>query len=120
MGRSVWNLNHVLPRCSPHDRSQFDTALHHLADELDASPNLIDYRRRRDALRDWCIDPDTWQALTGQLPATWPHGLQPALGDRERQTASIIVWARITQGEHLFAPTPSATSNPRNSKARGG
>ena len=28
------------------------------------------------------------------------------LGDHKRQAASIFVWARVTQGEHLVAPRP--------------
>jgi hypothetical protein len=94
------------------DPEEFDAALHALADELDTVPNLVDYQRRREALCNWCIDPDTWQWLTEQLPPTWPHGRQPELGDRKRQTASIIAWARITQGEHVFAPHPIRDRQP--------
>jgi hypothetical protein len=96
------------------DPREFDAALHALADELDATPNLVNYQRRREALQDWCIDPDTWHWLTEQLPPTWPHGYQPELGDRKRQTASMIVWARITQGEHVFAPHPIRDQQPPN------
>ena len=79
----------------------------------------IDCQRRRDALRTWCIDLDTWQWVIGQLPPPRPHGIQPALGDRKRQTASIIVWAPITQAEYIFASHPSETSSRRSSSARG-
>lgn len=94
------------------DPKQFDIALHTLVDELDAAPHLVDYQHRRQALHGWCLDPDTWQQLIEQLPPTWPHGIQPQLGDRKRQTASVIVWARITQGEHLFAPHPIRDQQP--------
>lgn len=34
------------------------------------------------------------------------------LGDRKRQTASILVWARVTQGDHLLAPHPVRDTQP--------
>ena len=34
------------------------------------------------------------------------HVGQMGLGDHKRQDASIFVWARVTQGEHLLAPHP--------------
>jgi hypothetical protein len=99
---------------SREDPKEFDAALHALADELDAASNPVDYQRRREALRDWCIDPETWHWLTEQLPPTRPNGFQLELGDRKRQTASIIVWTRVTQGEHIFAPHPIRDQQPPN------
>jgi len=101
---------HAWARARPDPRA-FDAALHALADELNAATNLIDYQRRRDALRTWCLDTDTWQQLTSRLPLT-PGPIQPDLGDRKRQCASVVVWARITQGEHLFAPHPIEEEQP--------
>jgi hypothetical protein len=97
---------------SREDPKEFDVALHALADELDAATNLIDYQQRREALRNWYIDPETWHWLTEQLPPTRPNGFRLELGDRKRQTASIIVWARVTQGEHVFAPHPIRDEQP--------
>ncbi|MFG1967645.1 hypothetical protein, partial [Nonomuraea sp. NPDC049028] len=34
------------------------------------------------------------------------------LGDRKRQTASVLVWTQVTQGEHLFAPRPIEAAQP--------
>src|SRR6266540_1056509 len=101
---------HAWARARPDPRA-FDAALHALADELNAATNLIDYQRRRDALRTWCLDTDTWQQLTSRLPLT-PGPIQPDLGDRKRQCASVVVWPRITQGEHLFAPHPIEEEQP--------
>jgi hypothetical protein len=39
-------------------------------------------------------------------PLSIPGHIQPELGDLKRQLASIYVWVRLTQGEHLFAPRP--------------
>ena len=94
------------------DPKEFKAALQTLADELEAATDLIDYQRRRGALQNWHIDRDTWQCLLEQLPPTRPHGRQPELGERKQQTASIIVWARITQGEHVFAPHPIRDEQP--------
>ncbi|WP_436494284.1 TniQ family protein [Actinokineospora sp. HUAS TT18] len=104
---------HRWTRARP-DPHEFDTALHQLVDHLAATPDLIDYDRRRAALRgDWCIDAETWRWIADQLPPTeWVHGRQPQLGDRKRQSASIYVWAHVTGTEHVFAPHPLRDQQP--------
>jgi hypothetical protein len=91
--------------------ASFDSALHALADELDATPALIDYQRRRTALLGWYLDDTGWQKLIGQLPPT-PGPVQPVLDDSKRQDASNFIWTRVTQGEHLFAPRPLQARQP--------
>ena len=86
-----------------HGSADFTAALHDLARELDATPGLIDYRHRRQALQGWCLDPGTWRDITDRLLPV-PGPVQPTLDDRKRQEASAFVWARITQGELRFAP----------------
>src|SRR5215510_7974904 len=81
---------------------QFETALLDLADELDSSPHLINYQRRREALNSWSIGPSTWQQLLRQLDPAAVHTPQE-LGDQGRRAATISVWARITQGDHPLA-----------------
>ena len=100
---------HSWARSRP-DPSEFETVLHQLADELDSVPHLIDYQRRRDALTRWCIDPAIWQQLTNRLGRS--HKGQMALGDHKRQAASIFVWTRVTQSEHLLAPRPILDQQP--------
>jgi hypothetical protein len=85
--------------------AEFHLAVHALAKQLNNTPNLIDYKHRRDALHTWCIDPTTWQDILDRLPHT-KGPFQPDLGDCKRQFASEVVWARITQGEHVLAPRP--------------
>jgi hypothetical protein len=77
--------------------------VHALARQLSATPDLINYKHRRDALHDWCIDPATWQDIISQIPPT-KGPFQPELSDCKRQFASEAVWARVTQGEHVLAP----------------
>ena len=85
------------------DPAEFRLAVHALARQLSATPELINYKHRRDALQDWCIGPAAWQDIISQLPPT-KGPFQPELSDCKRQFASEAVWARITQGEHLLAP----------------
>ncbi|MFI5064142.1 MAG: TniQ family protein [Streptosporangiales bacterium] len=85
------------------DPAQFRLAVHALARQLSATPHLINYKRRRDALQDWCVSPATWQDIVSQLPPT-KGPFQPELSDCKRQFASEAIWARVTQGEHLLAP----------------
>ena len=77
--------------------------MHALARQLSTTTGLINYKNRRDALQDWCIDPAAWQDIISQLPPT-KGPFQPELSDCKRQFASEAVWACITQGEHLLAP----------------
>jgi hypothetical protein len=93
------------------DPHQFDTALHTLAEELDASSNLVNYQRRRRALQTWAIDEASWNDLVSRLPPI-PGPRQPELGDRKRQLGSIYVWVQITSGEHHFAPRPIEDAQP--------
>ena len=83
--------------------AEFHLAVHALARQLSATPGLINYKHRRDALQAWCINPATWQDIISQLPRT-KGPFQPELSDCKRQFASEAVWARITQGEHVLAP----------------
>ncbi len=85
------------------DRADFRLAVHALARELSTTPDLIDYKHRREALRSWCTDPASWQHILDQLPRT-KGPFQPELSDCKRQFATEAVWARITQGEHVMAP----------------
>lgn len=95
-----------------HDPHSFETALANLVTDLDdLATVLIDYQRRRKALRTWAIDEDSWQNLVCRLPPI-PGPQRPELGDRKRQIASIYVWVQITSGEHHFAPRPIEDAQP--------
>ncbi|GES33742.1 TniQ family protein [Streptomyces angustmyceticus] len=96
---------------STREVQEFGIALQGLAAELSSGADgLIDYQYRREALRDWCLDPSTWQELTGRLAPL--RGKQPALDDRKRQDASVFIWVHVTRGEHLFAPRPIEAEQP--------
>jgi hypothetical protein len=103
------------------DPAQFRLAVHALARQLGTTTGLINYKHRRDAFQDWCIDPATWQDITSQLPPT-KGPFQPELSDCKRQFASEAVWVRITQGEHVLAPriieSQAASADPAWRKRR--
>ena len=97
---------------SEHGDEDFTAAMHGLAAQLDADiPRLVNYQRRRQAMQEWCLDPDTWQEITNRLPPT-PGPIQPVTDDRKRQAASALTWAYVTQGEPRFAPRPIEASQP--------
>ncbi len=94
-----------------HGQARFTAALKDLAADLDTEPGPLDYQHRRHALRNWCLSEDTWDEIITLLPPV-PGPVQPTLDDRKRQEASAFVWARVTQGEPLFAPRPIEADQP--------
>jgi hypothetical protein len=94
-----------------HRTTDFNTAMVLLAAQLDDTPGLVNYRNRRNAMRRWCLDQETWQELTSRLPPV-PGPVQPVLDDRKRQEASAFTWAHVTQGEPRFAPRPIEEAQP--------
>jgi hypothetical protein len=99
-----------------HGTTDFTTAMVLLAAQLDDTPGLVNYRNRRNAMRGWCLTPETWQELTSRLPPV-PGPVQPVLDDRKRQEASAFTWAHVTQGEPRFAPRPIEAAQPEPVRA---
>jgi hypothetical protein len=84
--------------------TSFDNAVASIARELQSRDLLINYHARRKALADWSIPEPEWLALVSDLTAGTRRG-RPAIYDhRKHLIASAIVWAQVTEGEHLFAP----------------
>ncbi|MGW8455894.1 TniQ family protein [Streptomyces niveus] len=101
--RSAWT------RCNP---LEVDNALRALASELQARRQPpIDYRRRRQALHEWVLSIDSWEALLNELPSVRTQ-TRTRTDDRKRQDASVFIWTLITRGEHLFAPRPLEAAQP--------
>jgi hypothetical protein len=94
-----------------HGAESFNASLRNIAAYLDTATRLVNYRRRRQALQQWCLDLDAWEEITSRLPSV-PGQRQPVTDDRKRQEASAFTWARVTQGEHRFAPRPIEASQP--------
>ncbi|MFF2381831.1 TniQ family protein [Streptomyces sp. NPDC058108] len=93
------------------DQLEFESAIRRLAAELNARGDLIDYEKRRKALTQWCIGPQPWKVISAGIivPSggfASGGGFAADLTDRKRNIASVILWTLLTQGEHVFAPTP--------------
>jgi hypothetical protein len=83
----------------------FEDAVDSIARELETSAALIDYQARRRSLATWSIPTPDWEALVSALTAKSRPGRPTVYDDRKQRIASVMVWAQITQGEHLFAPS---------------
>ena len=94
-------------------RARFTAALKNLAADLDIAARPVNYQHRRETLRNWSLGEDAWNTITRRLPPV-PGPVQPTLDDRKRQEASAFIWARITQGEPLFAPRPTEAEQPEH------
>lgn len=91
------------------DPLEFESAIRSLAAELNSRDDLIDYERRRKDLAAWRIAPETWTAICSRLvDPQYGGGWNPDFTDRKRNIASVMLWTLMTQGEHVFAPTPIA------------
>ncbi|MFG2719847.1 TniQ family protein [Streptomyces sp. NPDC048416] len=101
--------------CNP---LELDRALRALASELQ-SPRQppVDYWRRRQALHEWALSIDVWNALGSELLPTL-YRFPTLTDDRKRQDASVFIWTLVTRGEHLFAPRPLEAAQPTEIQRR--
>lgn len=99
------------------DPRAFENAVHALAEYLGKLDSLIDYNRRRTSMEGWCISSGDWSGIRAQLGPYHRYASGIQLGDRRRETASMIVWTRVTQGEHVFAPHPIIDQQPPDVRA---
>ncbi|MGA5602003.1 hypothetical protein ACPCUF_13305 [Streptomyces griseoincarnatus] len=96
----------------PADPLEFDRVFRALASDLQSARQpLVDRRRRREALQEWILGIDAWNALVSELPPTLVQ-FRTRTDDRKRQNASVFVWTLVTRGEHLFAPRPLEAAQP--------
>ncbi|GGZ29042.1 TniQ family protein [Streptomyces nitrosporeus] len=86
----------------------YDRALDAITAELTSAP-MIDYRHRRECLRDWAMPPNAWHKIADQL-ARQPSPRYIS-EDRARLAATAYVWTQVTLGETQFAPQPSESRN---------
>ncbi|MFG2783937.1 TniQ family protein [Streptomyces prunicolor] len=73
----------------------FETLVAHIA----RTPDLVDYRERRERFHSWCLSQDRWKTLISALPgrpSTWP--------DAKRRAYSAVIWAHLTGSEWRLAP----------------
>lgn len=82
----------------------FEDAVDFIAAEFESSADPVDYQARRRAMAEWSIPEADWQTLLCSLTARPAPGRPAVYDDRKRRIASVMAWAQVTQGEHLFAP----------------
>ncbi|NUJ99663.1 TniQ family protein [Streptomyces lunaelactis] len=80
-----------------------DTAVETVAQELDAAALHVDFAARRRTLSTWQIPAKDLAALTVGLVR-----LANAESSLTRAAATALVWARVTQGDHLHSPPVEA------------
>lgn len=88
-------------------RAAFDVAVDGLAHDLDTTPVLTDFGRRRDALKAWSLSVEDWQDLIDGLLEQPMGGYVRShthWGEGKRLLASMWIWTNITQGDHIYAP----------------
>ncbi|MEU3567060.1 TniQ family protein [Kitasatospora sp. NPDC036755] len=93
-GHAVSGFKQLRARTPDAHWGQFLAAVEAIAGELDRHDRRIDYARRRAALSAWAIPEEDWDVLAAGLPTARAM----------RLPASVLVWARVTEGEYLFSP----------------
>ncbi|AYV26218.1 hypothetical protein EES41_05745 [Streptomyces sp. ADI95-16] len=81
----------------------FDTAVEMVARGLDHDTRHVDFAARRRSLSTWQIPADDLAALTADLVR-----LANAESPLTRAAVTALVWARVTQGDHLHSPAVEA------------
>ena len=62
-------------------------------------------------MRDWCLDPGTWQEIADRLPPRRDRSRRSWTTGNGRKPPPFT-WAHVTQGEPRFAPRPIEASQP--------
>ncbi len=87
-----------------------DTAVEAVARELDNSALHVDFAARRQTLSTWQIPVEDLAALTVGLVR-----LTDVESSLTRAAATALIWARVTQGDHLHSPSVEALRNAQQS-----
>lgn len=87
-----------------------DTAVEAVAQELDAAALHVDFAARRRTLSTWQIPVEDLAALTVGLVR-----LTNVESSSMRAAVTALVWARVTQGDHLHSPSVQALRDAQQS-----
>jgi len=105
-----WTGTKILPFLRVGDNAaEHARAVARLADVIAADPERIDYRRRRDHLRNWTIDEDVWKEIIADVDRYQQlHNGQPVTWNEvKRLGASVHVWGAVSSSEPRFGPVPA-------------
>ncbi|MFE9399693.1 hypothetical protein [Streptomyces flavidovirens] len=77
----------------------FERSVESTASRLDWGADRVHYGRRRELLSSWQIPADDWAELRRGLEQFRQGATSPT-----RDTATVLIWAHVTQGDHLHSP----------------
>ncbi|MCX4734097.1 TniQ family protein [Streptomyces sp. NBC_01363] len=105
------SLRRVKEKLTPHHLwPLLEKSLEDLADHLDCDTPRIDYQHRRATLRNWRLPDADWHELIGGLGPFWQSVTSPS-----NDAATVLIWAEVTQGDHLHSPLLESLRESRHS-----
>lgn len=81
----------------------FERAVENVASQLDRDTDRVHYGRRRELLSSWHVPARDWAELLCDL-AQFGQGVTSPSCD----SATVLIWTHVTQGDHLHSPVLSA------------
>ncbi|MEV6247949.1 TniQ family protein [Streptomyces sp. NPDC051742] len=78
---------------------EFERSVESVAIHMDQHTDRVHYGRRRELLSSWQIPADDWTELCRGLPRFRQGATSPS-----RDTATVLIWTHVTQGDHLHSP----------------
>ncbi|MFG3172354.1 TniQ family protein [Streptomyces sp. NPDC048200] len=91
----------------------FEQAVENVASHLDCSTDRVHYGRRRELLSSWQVPEGDWAEICLDLLQFGQGVTSPT-----RDTATVLIWARVTQGDHLHSPILGALRESGSSTQR--
>ncbi|MFE7843026.1 hypothetical protein ACFU53_45275 [Streptomyces sp. NPDC057474] len=79
--------------------SDFERSVESVASQLDWDTDRVHYGRRRELLSSWHVPADDWAELCRD-PMQFGQGATSPT----RDTATVLIWTHVTQGDHLHSP----------------
>lgn len=83
--------------------SDFERSVESVASQLDWDTDRVHYGRRRELLSSWQVPAGDWAGLCRDLEQFGQGATSPT-----RDTATVLIWTHVTQGDHLHSPVLGA------------
>ncbi|MEK2477278.1 TniQ family protein [Streptomyces noursei] len=83
--------------------SAFERSVESVASQLDWDTDRVHYGRRRQLLSSWQVPAGDWAELCRDLEQFGQGATAPT-----RDTATVLIWTHVTQGDHLHSPVLGA------------
>lgn len=79
--------------------SDFERSVESVASQLDWDADRVHYGRRRELLSSWQVPAGDWAELCRD-----PEQFGQGATSPTRDTATVLIWTHVTQGDHLHSP----------------